>query len=618
MFTSKYGVTAAIALATAGGSGATAGTRESSADTFEVRMLQSAAADALATGDFAGARLLYEKLSDLDGTDAHAVREAARAAAAIGDFEYAAYALGRADSLAGHARDPELHYLRGEALYALGDRRQARREHDLVERELAAVAPTRQSQLWLGRVYARRGDLARADAVYRGLTPAADQPVDVEVTLNRAEAHLMNRDWTGARQILEAMLARLPDHQRARDMLAWALEATGRIDDELALRETIARHQATSRQLFDYGRALERSGDYASALSAYQSATRLAGDSDDPELAGAVRRMAQRTAMELAAAVLGRSDPQTSSLGEQVGFTAPFGRAHHIALGAWHEHMTADLVPREGSAGEAWTALVVHRRVIEAVVGGKLGYVDQRARDGSTTSHASWAGFASARGQPARHLKFALDGELDALWRETPLTLLEGGHVTGATANLYGLALDDRVIANAGAQRRRLELTGVAGGRAPITSQSLGWAGFDVVAWVDHAHALEGGVLDDGMLWPTQLTDSLVVSYRHYELRSDAEPEFMARISMVPRASIDEGSLVARKVMAGDRIGVELRGGLGWDRARDVATSHAGASLLATPTRSSRISLTVDVGAESPHGFQWQGRTGWVSYHADL
>jgi tetratricopeptide (TPR) repeat protein len=583
----------------------------------DLEVLRNEAAASLARGDFGRARILYDKVSELDRTDAFAVRTAGRAAAALGDFEYAADALRRADLLARHAPDPELHYLRGEALFVLERRAEALREDTLVERELAAMAPTRQSQLWLARVYARRGELARADALYRAIPPAVG-PIDVEVSIHRAEAHFLNHDWNGTEQILTELLARSPDQQQAQDMLALTFEASGRLDDELALRAAIAGRATTDRPVFDYGRALERSADFAAALRTYQRADQLAGGSDDPEVTGALRRMAQATSIEVAAAVRGRSDPQATSLGEQIGIARPFGSAHHVVLGAWYEHMTGSAGSREGSAGELWTALVLHHRAADAIVGGTLGYLDHRASDGSTISQASWSGFASIRGQPTRHLKFALDGEANALWRETPLTLLERGHVTAATLNVYGIALDERVILDAGAQRRRLVLSGRSGGGDPSTSQSLGWVGCDVVAWVNFARSLEGRVLDDNLLRPAPLADSVVVSYRHYELRSDSQPEFMDRISMVVRASIDEGSLVARKVLAQDRIGVELRGALGWDHARAVATSRAGVSLLANPTRSSRISLSFDVGAESPNGFRGQIRTGWVSYHAEL
>jgi tetratricopeptide (TPR) repeat protein len=591
---------------------------EAQIDARAIDVLRADAAHALAGGDFARARILHEKVSLLDRTDAHAAREAGRAAQALGDFAYAAEALRRADVLAGHASDPELHYLRGEALYALGRPGEARREHDVVERELAATALTRPSRLWLARVYARRGNLDRADAVYRTLALASDPLADAEVSIQRAEAHFLNHDWNGARHILETFLARSPDHPRALDLLAAVLEASHHLNDELALRSTIAARATTSRQLFDYGRALERSGDFAGALREYQRAGRLSGGADEPELTRAVQRMALRTSVEVAASVFARRDPNASSLGEQVGIAAPFGSAHHLVFGAWREHMTSAAMRRASSAGELWTGLALHHRIADAVVGGKLGYLDLDARDHATSGGVSGSGFVSARARPAQHLELAFDGEVAALWRDTPLALLEGGRSTGVTANVYAGAFADRLIVNAGAQRRRLVLSGRSQGRDPATAQLLGWAGCDVVVWANFEHALEGAILDDNLLRPAQPADSVVVSYRRRELRSEAEPAFMERISMIARASIDEGSLVARKVMVQNRIGLELRGALGWDHRRDKALSRIGASLLVAPTRSSRISLVVDVGAESVNGFQGQVRTGWVSYHADL
>ncbi|HEX7837293.1 MAG TPA: tetratricopeptide repeat protein, partial [Kofleriaceae bacterium] len=204
------------------------------------------AGDALAHGEFARARALYEEVSRLDHADARAVREAGRAALAQGDLVYAVDALKRADVLADHAPDPELHYLRGEALYALGQRDEGRLELVLVERELGQTPTTRQARLWLARAYARRGELARADLIYRSLEPA-DQPIDVEVWLHHAESELLARDWRGAARVLREFLAREPDHRRARELLAAALEGSGELDDELALREVLARDATASR-----------------------------------------------------------------------------------------------------------------------------------------------------------------------------------------------------------------------------------------------------------------------------------------------------------------------------------------------------------------------------------
>jgi Flp pilus assembly protein TadD len=578
------------------------------------------AGEALARGELARARALYERVSRLDHADAHAVREAGRAALALGDLAYAVSALKRADVLAGHAPDPELHYLYGEALYALGQRDEARRAHVLVERELHATPPTRLSQLWLARVYARRGELARADLLYRSLTPPVDEPVDVEVSINHAESFLLARDWHGAQRVLRELLARAPNNHRARELLASSLEATGDLSAELALREALTRGTTTSRRLFDHGRALERSGDHAAALRLYRRAQAVARGPEltDAELTSALARMSQRTSIELAAAAHGRSDPQATSLGEQVGIAVPFGSAHHIALGAWRESLRAKGRSADGWAGEAWTALALHHRLADVIAGGKLGVRALRAEDDSADRGVSWSGFAKLRGRPMRSLELSLDTEVNALWRETPHSLLEGGRVTGATVHVYGIALANRLIVDSGTQVRRLVLPGRRGGRDPTTSQLLGWVGLDVVLWANFKHALEGETLDDNMLRPTHLADGVVAGYRHYELSSDSSPDFMQRLSMVGRASIDEGSLTARKVAAQNRLGGELRGVLGWDRSREVAISRIGISLLAAPTRSSRISLSLDLGAESPNGFRGRTRSGWVSYHADL
>jgi tetratricopeptide (TPR) repeat protein len=581
--------------------------------------LRKDAGEALSRGEFARARALYEEVSRLDRADARAVREAGRAALAQGDLVYAVDALTRADVLAGHAPDPELHYLCGEALYTLGRRDEGRREHVLVERDLGEAPPTRQAQLWLARVYARRGELARAELRYRALTPAG-QPVDVEVALHHAESDLLARDFGGAERVLRDLLARVSDHRRARELLAASLEGSGDLDGELAVREGLARGQAASRPVFDYGRALERAGDWAAALRAYRRASALAGGPErtDPELASALGRMTGRTSVELAASVETRSDPQTTSLGEQVGIAVPFGSAHHVALSAWRERLTARDTPAGGWAGELAAAMALHGRRADAIAGGKLGVRDLRTGDGSPDRGASWSGFADLRGRPSRHLELSLDAEVNALWRETPSNLLDGGHTTGATVHAYAIALGSRLIIDSGAQGRRLVLPGLVGGPDPTASQVLGWTGLDAVLWVDHEHALGGEILDDGMRWPAQLASALVAGYRHFELWSDAQPEFTRRIAVASRASIDVGTLTARKVFAGGRLGVELRSLLGWDHAREVAISRIGGSLLVTPTRSSRISLSLDLGVESPTGFRGQTRTGWVSYHADL
>src|SRR5205814_1032244 len=86
----------------------------------DVDRLRKEANDDLLSGQFDRARRELEEVLQLLPRDAPAQRDAARAASAAGQFDYAAAALERAHHFEKHTRDPELHYLRGEALYVLG------------------------------------------------------------------------------------------------------------------------------------------------------------------------------------------------------------------------------------------------------------------------------------------------------------------------------------------------------------------------------------------------------------------------------------------------------------------------------------------------------------------
>ena len=82
---------------------------------------------------------------------------------AAGKFEDAAAALERAHHFEHHKQDPELHYLRGEALFVLKRDDEARREHRIAELEIGQTPTERMHKLWLARIYARRGYVVLAD-----------------------------------------------------------------------------------------------------------------------------------------------------------------------------------------------------------------------------------------------------------------------------------------------------------------------------------------------------------------------------------------------------------------------------------------------------------------------
>ncbi|HVV48968.1 MAG TPA: hypothetical protein VHO06_04860, partial [Polyangia bacterium] len=105
------------------------------AEAQQVEEERKEAADTLARGDLERARKQFEEVLRALPYDGPAERDAGRAASAAGDFEYAAEALEKAHHFEGHKPDPELHYLRGEALFTLGRDEEAFREHRIAELE---------------------------------------------------------------------------------------------------------------------------------------------------------------------------------------------------------------------------------------------------------------------------------------------------------------------------------------------------------------------------------------------------------------------------------------------------------------------------------------------------
>src|SRR4029079_3090678 len=138
----------------------------------DVDKLRKDANDDLLKGQFDRARREFEEVLQQLPRDAPAQRDAARAASAAGQFEYAVAALERAHHFEHHTRDPEVHYLRGEALYVLDRAEEARREHRSAELEIVKTPTARMEKLWLARIYARRGYVVLADRLYESMQPA--------------------------------------------------------------------------------------------------------------------------------------------------------------------------------------------------------------------------------------------------------------------------------------------------------------------------------------------------------------------------------------------------------------------------------------------------------------
>ena len=573
---------------------------------------------AVAEGRFEDARGLYAQLLATSPHDAHALREAGRVAHALADFAAAADLLARAAAEI-HAPDPELHYLLGEALWTLGRSREAREAHELARTELAGPLLDRMPKLWLARIDGRLGDLAAADRIYEQLI-AAD-PADIEASLAQVELHAGAHDWPRAEQLIRRFLAKNPTHARGQDMLAWIEEAQGHDTSELELRRQLASGSGQADRVRDYGRALERDGDWAGALAAYRRALTSGGASSDLSLTRAVERLEGRLSPEIAAGMAAKSDPGAVSVSLFTGVAVPFGRAHHVAISGWHELATHD--GRTGYGGELSGAIVVNGRVTHGIAGVTLGLIQFSNAPGSTDdganhSHMRPGAFASGGATVLDgHLQVTVDGELRSVWRETPRAILEGGSVDGVTTHLFGVGLGHRLVTDTGVQLRRLQLEETMGG-TPTARQALAWTGADLALWTNFSSEAAGESLDDNLQHPTYLADSAVISYRHYEMWGDTDPMFSARMSLADRASIDDVSFIARKALLRGRLAIEARAGGGRDWVRELYLTRAGASIWIAAGSRSRLTLSFDVAKESTGALTGERRSGWMTYHVDL
>jgi tetratricopeptide (TPR) repeat protein len=559
--------------------------------------------------------------------DARAARDAARASGAAGQFQYAADALERAHHFDRHRADPELHYLRGEALYALNRPEEARDEHRIAELEIAHRPKGRMEALWAARIYARRGELARADVAYESLWPAAPA-FDTEVAINQAEAHVLNRDWPGAQKIVERLLARDPTNLRALELLAFVLELRGDIDHELPVRREVASDDPTSDNLRGWGRALERAEDFPAAYQRYEDARARAHDNPDEALATSLLRMHYRITPEASGGLVARRDPQADGLRAQAGLAIPFGSRHNLAVLGWSEVTSGKvlrgnvLVPGGGNtSGVSSTVTLAGRRGASLSVGGEL-------RSVSPASAAREPGFAPGRTQAGTmgevvlpflgHAETRLHGDLNRQWNDAPITVSEGGKIDGAGAQLFVFPTGRQLLGVVGGEWRRLRISPESANDNPSSIQRVFFGGADLILWNNPVSLLRGEALDEKMLRRSYLSDAGILSYRYYQLFGSSSPEFVSRIVLAPRAVIHNGSMVVRKVIASGRAGAELRGGLGYDTERSVSLYSVGASAVLVPFWSSRVLVSYDLAKETATGFSGTRQSGWVTYHADF
>jgi Flp pilus assembly protein TadD len=605
--------------------------RAEPADSPRVDRLRKEASDDLLRGQYDRARHELEQVLELMPRDAPAQRDAARAASAAGQFDYAVAALERAHHFEHHTADPELHYLRGEALFVLGRDAEARAEHHIAELEIGKDPTARMQKLWLARIYARRGWVVLADGIYETMLPPPPEK-DVEVALNQADAHLINEEWTGGARLLRRYLALDPNNVRAREMLAWALEAGGDLDGELEVRRSLSDDLPTPAHDLDYGRALERAESFAAARDRYGRALTTEGSHADATLLTSYQRMVYRTTPELAGGASVRSDPQAWAWRVQAGAALPFGKRQTFGAFAWHDASTdwhanqvvgSNVLAKTGTVTGFGTQLLLARRSgASLLVGADARYTTERGTDASGAEllndkgSFNFGGQAEGNADLSGYAHVNLHADFNEQWNEAPITVHEGGVMTGATGHLYLYPKSRVVLFDGGAQARRLSLSAQGTPDRPTANQLLMWGGIDFNLWAESSRLVRTEALDERMVRRVYLNDAGVLAYRHYELVTDSSPGF--RITLAPRASIDNGTLILRKALAGGRLGFDIHGGGGYDHIQDHVLVQAGGSFVFAASWSTRLQASYDLARETATGLPGTLQIGWLTFHADI
>ena len=480
--------------------------------------------------------------------DGPAERDAGRAASAAGQFEYAAEALEKAHHFEGHKPDPELHYLRGEALFTLGRDEQAFREHRIAELEIGPNPTERMEKLWLARIYARRGYVVLSDRLYETMQPPPPK-FDEEVCAESGRRPPPQQGLGGrARASCDATWRSIPRtcaggrcwpgrwRRTAISTASWRCAGAW---------SRITRPPRTSATTD--GRS---SAPPTTAPPARSTTPRWpTGRPPTTRWCTSYDRMHFRVTPELSGGGWVRSDPQAWDWRLQAGGALPFGTHHQAGLLFWHDTSTdwsanqvvgANVLRETGSVTGLGGYVMFGRRsgASAAPRGRQPAYPPPAATTRPETSSMARRDQLAFGGQSrARRARLALRAGEPAHRSERAVERRAGDHSRrrhadrrrSATSICFPRAASSCVDTGAHGPPAQ---PAAAGGRAdptPTANQLLTWAGLDFNLWTDSTRLVRGETLDERMVRRTALTDAGVLAYRHYENFANLSPELSHR-----------------------------------------------------------------------------------------
>lgn len=561
------------------------------------------AREALAKGDLDRAWELFAWLVRLRPNDPRALRELGRVAAAKGAFRDAERALRRCLELRGDAPDPEAHFIRGEALIALGRRDEALAELATAEAELQYVTSDHLAAVWRARIYILRGDVVEASRVLEAALPGdPSQPGYDEVAVMLAESYMLARQPRRAARLLDNLL-RFGPNQRAEEMLAWALAQLGDHERELFLRANIAAApDASVESLVEHARALARSDRPDEALGALREA-RARGDL---ELDDEIDRLDAMVSPEVMAFFEAGEYP--------TGRVAGGGAATVVSVSRWLA-LQADVRHYElADRGDAQTSSASLAARLDLSIGrlaaGGVAWRDARDidRGGATVVYRSPAD---------RWLSLYARADYHAPWVESAISVRESGSSTGLEAHLFARLFTQDLLLVGSARSRRLELAEMGGDQAAAADVHYMSTGLDWVAWANYSATARGASLQTDMLSPADFASSVVVSARHSEVftRGGLEP----RLYLVDRSRIEQLTVRGRKVMDDEGVfSLGAHAAAGYDLERDARLWQVGGEALLSITPMVRLTARAELATETTSGLTGERLTGFVGLNADL
>ena len=439
-------------------------------------------------------------------------------------------------------------------------------------------------------------------------------------SLEHAAALVQAGAFGQAAATLRQLLASDPANRDAKEMLAFALESLGDLEGERKVRSALAAEFPDDpRVQADLGRVLERSGDDGAALRAYRRARELSAAGSAPELDAAIGRMRGRTATEVATPRLAvMSDPEATASSVQAGAALHLGSRHHLALlGTHHVARAKSYAGATATSDVLALTYVLRHGAAYWTAGPSLHVVSPRSGE---RTDVGVGGMVAGRAPLGASLEAEWGFEAETPWDEAAVTVLRGGRTSAAEAHLYSHWFSRRLLLQAGARRRLLSLLDLSpqSTRRPRAWQTLAVAGADFVVWTKPGAVLRGEMLDEALIAPTTLSSALTLAWRHYDVLTQASPEFARIIGIAPRGSVDEASVATTVALPRGDVGLDLRAGFALDSVRRARVWRAGGALIWAPRPTTRFAIEYEQATEVTTGLVGQRRAGWMSFHVDL